>query len=130
MPTRPTADVVEGALVSERLARLEQHEIAEHEVQAELLACARSTDAGVRQLVELAQRDDARKEEALTLERDRSRASQEAELRRTEAEITERSERGRWIRANATPLFVGLGTALAAAGSALAAWLSGAMGGK
>lgn len=114
---------VEAALVSDRLCRMEER-------LEGLEDLARASDGRLARLVELAEADDRRKEEALRVEVERTKASQEAETKRVDAEIAERTERSRWWRTTGLPpILTGLGTLLAAAATALGTWAAGMWGG-
>lgn len=114
---------VEAALVSDRMARIESR-LGELETQA------RESNGHLVRLVQLAEADDARKEEALRVEIERRKASQEGEAKRLDAELAERAENRRWWRTTGLPpILTGVGTLLAAAATALGTWAAGMWGG-
>jgi septal ring factor EnvC (AmiA/AmiB activator) len=119
------SDPVEDALISDRLARLERAEEAEHAVQTELLGISRQTCDAVQRLVQLGEARERRELDEAEAERKRLEASAEAETRRVAAEIAERQARGVWMREQVGRLVVPVVGILGALGSAVAAWASG-----
>lgn len=110
---------VEAALVSDRMARIESR-LGELETQA------RETNGHLVRLVQLAEADDARKEEALRLEVERRKASQEAEAKL----VDERIEGRRWWRSTALPpILSAIAGLITAGGAALGTWAAGLWGG-
>lgn len=91
----------------EQLEHRIAHELEQIDNRLESLErVALLSDAKLAELVRYEERRDRREEEALRIERERREESADAQARRVDAEIVERSARGAWLRSMVTPTTV------------------------